>query len=157
MKKKIIIAIIVLILIIVLYSLVVKYFYPEMSDRGLFGDMFGGINAIFSGLAFLGVIYTILLQSKELKLQREELELTRKELKRTAEAQEKSEKALLKQVDSLKQNAKLNGLGSILRHKDALMEAVASGKYGISSIHPPLKEDAERTIKQIEDIVAGKK
>lgn len=48
-------------------------------DRGTFGDMFGSVNALFSGLAFAGIIFTILLQRKELKLQREEIKLTRDE------------------------------------------------------------------------------
>lgn len=39
--------------------------------RSSFGEMFGGINTLFSGLAFAGVIYTILLQRHELELQRE--------------------------------------------------------------------------------------
>jgi|GEM_PF-752894 len=59
---------------------------PEMQDgkelpmtRGVFGDMFGSINALFSGLALGGIIFTILLQKKELKLQRKELRDTRKE------------------------------------------------------------------------------
>jgi hypothetical protein len=51
-----------------------------MNDRGTFGDMFGAINALFSGLAFAGVIYAILLQRIELRLQRNELSLTRQEL-----------------------------------------------------------------------------
>lgn len=50
-------------------------------NRGTFGDMFGAINALFTGLAFAGVIYTIYLQKIELKLQREELRATRDELK----------------------------------------------------------------------------
>ncbi|AZA76132.1 hypothetical protein EG347_00590 [Chryseobacterium sp. G0186] len=47
--------------------------------RGTFGDMFGSVNAIYSGLAFGGIIITIYMQSHELKLQREELKETRKE------------------------------------------------------------------------------
>ena len=49
--------------------------------KGQFGDMFGAVNALFTGLAFSGVIVTIILQSKELKLQRDELIETRKEFK----------------------------------------------------------------------------
>jgi hypothetical protein len=49
--------------------------------RGQFGDMFGAINAVFSGLAFAGIIFTIYLQRQELKSQRAELKLTRKEFK----------------------------------------------------------------------------
>ena len=51
------------------------------SDRGTFGDKFGAINALFSGLAFAGLIVTLLYQKEELKLQREELAQTREELK----------------------------------------------------------------------------
>lgn len=57
------------------------YLLQGDENRGTFGDMFGSVNALFSGLAFGGVIYAILLQRKELKLQRKELELTRGELK----------------------------------------------------------------------------
>ncbi len=53
---------------------------PEVT-RGTFGDMFGSINALFSGLALAGIILTILLQRKELKLQRQELMDTRLEFK----------------------------------------------------------------------------
>lgn len=51
--------------------------------QGLFGDMFGASNALFTGLSFVGVIIAILLQRQELKLQRHELELTRKEMEQT--------------------------------------------------------------------------
>ena len=50
-------------------------------ERGTFGDMFGAVNALFSGLAFAGLIITLLYQKEELKLQREELKQTRAELK----------------------------------------------------------------------------
>lgn len=33
-------------------------------DRGTFGDMFGAVNALFTGLAFAGVVMTIVLQMK---------------------------------------------------------------------------------------------
>lgn len=43
-------------------------------NRGTFGDMFGAVNALFSGLAFAGVVYAILLQRKDLELQKQDLE-----------------------------------------------------------------------------------
>jgi len=52
----------------------------DASDRGTFGDMFGSINALFSGLAFAGIIFTVLLQREELQLQRHELKLQREEI-----------------------------------------------------------------------------
>ncbi len=47
--------------------------------------MFGAVNALFSGLAFLGVIVAILMQREELRLQRTDLELQRTELALTRE------------------------------------------------------------------------
>lgn len=52
-------------------------FLKDYNDRGTFGDMFGVVNALFSGLAFAGIIFTILLQRQELKYQRDELTATR--------------------------------------------------------------------------------
>lgn len=60
------------------------------NNRAQFGDMFGVVNALFSGLAFAGIIYTILLQRHELSLQRKELKDTREELKLTREAHQKN-------------------------------------------------------------------
>jgi len=56
-----------------------------LENTALFGDSYGAINTLFSGLAFLGVIYAIILQQKE-------LELTRKELRGAREAQEDIQK-----------------------------------------------------------------
>ncbi len=56
------------------------WFMLPLEGRGTIGDMFGVANALFSGLAFTGIIYTILLQSEELRLQRRELTLTRAEI-----------------------------------------------------------------------------
>ncbi|MHC4394561.1 MAG: putative phage abortive infection protein [Planctomycetota bacterium] len=82
--------------VIVLWSaywwLVVKWLIG-WPTRGQFGDLFGGLNALFSGFAFAGLIYTIYLQHKELQLQRLELKQTRKELegqKLQLEAQNKT-------------------------------------------------------------------
>ncbi|MBO6794732.1 MAG: hypothetical protein JJ895_12545 [Balneolaceae bacterium] len=71
--------IVVLIMVLLLWS--ANYFIlNDNSQKGVYGDMFGAVNALFSGFAFVGVIYAILLQRKELELQRIELAQTREEL-----------------------------------------------------------------------------
>ncbi|MCD6365303.1 MAG: hypothetical protein J7M14_05455 [Planctomycetes bacterium] len=46
---------------------------PAAIDRyGLFGDSFGAVNSLFSGLALIGVVLAIFLQREDLKLQRED-------------------------------------------------------------------------------------
>ena len=72
--------VLLMVAVIVIWLLWWWIFYHD-PDRGTFGDMFGGVNTLFSGLAFAGVIYAIFLQRKELELQREELVQTREELK----------------------------------------------------------------------------
>ena len=55
------------------------YLNNNSEERGQFGDMFGAANALFSGLAFAGLIITLILQREELSLQRDERKQTRKE------------------------------------------------------------------------------
>ena len=61
----------------------------NLTKRGLFGDSFGGVNALFSGLAFLGIIIAIILQRQELRLQRQELKNQQKEMKEQRIAMQK--------------------------------------------------------------------
>lgn len=103
----------------ILGGLAVYAFLPDWETRGQFGDMFGVVNSIFSGLAFAGVIYAILLQREDLALQREELKLTRQELRRSAEAQEKSERALSAQASASTQSAKLSAINYLLDHYES--------------------------------------
>ncbi len=72
--------------------------FSDWAKSGTFGDTFGAINSLFSGLALAGIIYTIYLQKTELGLQRKELKYTRKELKRSANAQEVTTKLLTEQI-----------------------------------------------------------
>lgn len=72
------------ILIVISYAIFLVYIsWPisslSIGNAGVFGDSFGIITSLFSGLAFTGMIVTILLQREELSLQRNELTLTRKE------------------------------------------------------------------------------
>jgi len=39
---------------------------PHKAEQGQIGDLFGGINALFSGLALAGVVTAVVLQSREL-------------------------------------------------------------------------------------------
>jgi len=55
-------------------------FTDDWPTRGQLGDLFGGVNALFTALAFAGLIFTAVLQRHELELQREELAATRNEL-----------------------------------------------------------------------------
>lgn len=65
----------------------------KLESFGQFGDSFGLVNSLFSGLAFAVLIVTLWMQKEELqdqrkvlKLQQEELELQRKELEGSTDA-----------------------------------------------------------------------
>lgn len=53
----------------------------DSTELGTFGDFFGSLNTLFSGLALLGAIASIRFQSDELKLQRNELKETKEVFK----------------------------------------------------------------------------
>jgi hypothetical protein len=61
-----------------LCTLAIYLLLPDWQTRGTAGDSFGAVNALFSGLAFAGVIYALNLQRKELGYQRDEMLATRK-------------------------------------------------------------------------------
>ncbi|RXG32048.1 hypothetical protein [Leeuwenhoekiella marinoflava] len=69
-------------IIVIVLILTFNWWYLNdipLESRGVYGDMYGFSNTLFSGLAFVGVIAAILIQSEELKLQRNELKATRAE------------------------------------------------------------------------------
>lgn len=108
---------------------------------------FNIISTLFSGLAFAGVIITILLQSQELALQRQELKETRRELKRSADAQEKSEQALTEQLKTLKHAAVLDALSAACTYHTAAGYATmnSGNQLGLNS-----RKRAEELVKNIE-------
>lgn len=57
---------------------ILAFLKPDV--RGTFGDMFGAVYALFSGLAFTGLIVTLIMQHEELGLQRKELAQANDEL-----------------------------------------------------------------------------
>tara|TARA_R100000935_G_C2757476_1_gene132225 strand:- start:127 stop:633 length:507 start_codon:yes stop_codon:yes gene_type:complete len=113
-----ILGILIIIGIWLISILIINFFFENTFNENAawFGDSFGAINSLFSGLAFAGIIYTILLQRQELQLQRQELKNTREELKRSADSQEKTEKLFKYQGDIMNKTARLNGLNQLIEY-----------------------------------------
>lgn len=99
MKKNIVWVMFGGVIILFLLNFSMIFFVSDKNTRGTFGDQFGAVNALFSGLAFTGLLYTIILQRRDLemqrhdlKLQREEIALNRKEMEeQTAEFEKQNE------------------------------------------------------------------
>ena len=141
-----------LVLVIWGFSLfIIPFVYPKLSDRALFGDSFGAINSLFSGLAFAGIIYTILLQRKELALQRQELKGTRLELERSATAQEKSERQQRRQSENLKITAKLNALSTLVSYYTNVETKTKNSDGAKYKLAQSEQENYIRRIKEILD------
>ncbi|WP_411734902.1 hypothetical protein [Paenibacillus sp. M2] len=81
MKKKYIALIALGIFLIWAGSAVAIYKWVGHDDRGTFGDMFGAVNALFSGFAFAGLIYTIAVQRQELQTQSKSIDMQTDEMK----------------------------------------------------------------------------
>ena len=85
--------------VILLWLWLPEYMAKDIStlgEKGVFGDSYGSVNSLFTGLAFSGLIFTIFLQQREIKLQRndysrqiEEMQLSRSEVARQTDIQEK--------------------------------------------------------------------
>jgi hypothetical protein len=71
-------AVITVVIVVVLYASFIIYMTWPISTytvdkAGVFGDSFGILTAIFSGLAFAGVVWTVLTQLEELRITRYQL------------------------------------------------------------------------------------
>ena len=92
MKKNIVWVMLGGVVILFLLNMSLIWVVDNPDWRGTFGDQFGAVNALFSGLAFAGLIYAIILQRRDLQLQREDIALTRKEMAdQTAEFEKQNE------------------------------------------------------------------
>lgn len=123
------------------------YRVPELAtelsvsdEMGQVGDMFGSVAALFSGLAFAGIIVTLIMQGEELKLQRGELRLTRQELTKSAEAQQ--------------QGALLNGHAALIQYHTTLRTALRQSGKSLKEVNHKLKVDADK-ISEIIGIMEG--
>lgn len=92
------------------YAIVLRTIADEWP--GTFGDSFGALNTLFTGLAFAALIVSLRQQGDELKLQREALEAQRQELalQRDALREQRDElarsaKAQQEQVDAMQRTA----------------------------------------------------
>jgi uncharacterized membrane protein YciS (DUF1049 family) len=71
-------------------------FIPSLERQGQFGDSYGFLNTLFSGLAFAGLICALTYQKHELRLQRQELKRATDQYERSALALESAQKEAVK-------------------------------------------------------------
>lgn len=86
-------------------------------DRGTAGDMFGAVNSIFTGMAFVGVVYATLLQ-------RHEVDIAREEISRTKEILDKQQDQLELQNKETRRQSFENTFFQLLRLLTDLTESI---------------------------------
>jgi hypothetical protein len=97
------------------------YNWAPDGNYGTFGDMFGAINSLFSGLAFACLIFATLMQREELRLQRKELQLARQESAATREEIRGQKEQAIAQNATLAQQTFDNTFFQLLRlHNDII-------------------------------------
>ena len=99
--------------VVIVFGVIASQIWVSSEERSGFGDLFGFLNTVFTGLAFAGVIATLILQKKD-------LDLTRRELKRQADSLDQSQKALNKQIEEMNFSAKVNALKSYIDTVDGI-------------------------------------
>lgn len=88
----------VLIIICTVYP-IITFCLTKEGTAGTFGDQYGFINALISGMAFAAFWCSLQLQHRELKLQRKELSRANKEAKDQTEQFEEQTKQLREQLE----------------------------------------------------------
>lgn len=85
-----------------------KTYMQQIGDNyGTYGDSYGSLNTLFSGLAFAALFISLLLQRRELEAQRKELAAQREEAQESNKIAEEQRKIAKKQRKISNQQAKL--------------------------------------------------
>lgn len=82
---------------------VVKVIAGENGEAGTFGDSFGALTSLFTGLAFVGLIITLRQQKAQIAMQREDLKLQRVEMEAARAELSGQKEQMALQNQSLKQ------------------------------------------------------
>jgi hypothetical protein len=139
------------ILIWLLSAIIIYFSVSNWGDRGAIGDLFGAVNALFSGLAFAALIYTIILQREEIRLNRSEIELNRKELKKSVSVQQNSQKALREQVIQTHLTAKINAMSTVINYYNTQVSNVNNSPELIEKARTKRRD----LIKQMDNLIDG--
>ncbi|MCM3132370.1 hypothetical protein M3629_06210 [Paenibacillus polysaccharolyticus] len=122
------------------WYLIPKLYNAQSLEAGTFGDMFGAVNSLFSGLAFAGLIYTITVQRQELALQREAITMQTEELRMQREETARSADQLEGQKNLLDLQMAMGIVNDLIQTKNRRAEEMQyylngeclTGYHGIS-------------------------
>jgi hypothetical protein len=111
-----------------------------ISTAGQFGDTFGAVNALFTGFALAGLVYTAILQRQEIALQRQEIAGQTEDAKANEEARRTQSRELYL-------SARLNATVALLTSHEARAEAASRTATGGLRRDYSLQEAERESIK----------
>ena len=123
-------------------ALAIIFWLDDWESRGTFGDLFGSVNALFSGLAFAGLLYTIVLQRKE-------IEHNRDDIKRTNKNQRHAQRVMDSQLEQMKQTTRLHALNSLMDYFNRQIADPASSEEKVTRA----REKRRETVAEIDKII----
>ena len=141
----------IIILAWLLSGLIIYCIGDTWQERGTIGDMFGAINALFSGFAFVGILFALYLQRDEMKLQKQEIELNRSEIKKNTLIQENTQKVMSEQVIQMQITSKLNAMNTIMNYYNLQI----SNTHNTEEVIQKFKAKRKELIKKIDDLIDG--
>lgn len=104
-----------------LWAKIIKPINIPSADLGSFGDLFGSLNVLVAAFAFIGFLYALHLQRKDLRLQRMEMRQSRMEMElQTAQFKEQTN-ILRQQNEDNKRQYQLQEFTQHLYHRIAVM------------------------------------
>lgn len=129
-KSVLLIAAIGSLLALTVLSFYFLWFQGELSDKqdvwGSFGDFVGGtLNPLFSFLALIALLLTIVLQTRQLEMSSEELALSRQELALTRNEVSRSADALASQDKNLLLQRFETTFFNLLKHMEACRKEIS--------------------------------
>lgn len=116
----------------------------DFSKSGTFGDSFGVLNTLFSGLAFAGIIVTVKIQNDEMREQRKELQ----KQKRAVQLYHR-ERMFLMLMDEFKKSREHRF--SIADVRLVLRECL----FDTPALHGRSTESGQALVKEVDAIIAG--
>ena len=121
-------AILGVMLIMVLSFYIIFNNIGTWEHRGQFGDLFGAVNALFSGLAFAGLIITIRQQHKDLEYQRQAIDQSKEDINQQNETMkiERFENTFFKMIEV--QQSIVNDLYATDSHTEWVKQDDSSGR-----------------------------
>lgn len=148
-KMKIIIIILFITILFLWGTIFLTYLFGYNINNISFGDIFNSINTLFSGLAFLGIVFTILLQKKELLLQKKELnkavEATKNQTKQFHKEMKNQTDQFSKQNTSMyKQNFESTFFHFLIFQRKATRNIILEGREGKDCFYLLYKEFSKK-------------